>query len=59
MIWGKYPEMGSLDYMVVLIFNFLRNLHTVFRGLDHSKFHPLMYKSSNLSVSSHILVNTY
>lgn len=29
-LWGMYPEVAFLDYMIILYFNFLRNDYTVY-----------------------------
>lgn len=52
----RNPEAGLLDYMVVLLFNLLRNLHIIF----HSECNHLFTfpPTSAQGFCSHILTNT-
>ena len=54
---GIYPEVEWLNHMVILFFNFLRTLHTVFQCLHYFTCPPATYKGSIFSTSSPTLVS--
>ena len=50
-----HPEVELLDHMVVLFFNFLKNLHTIFCGCTSLYFH---LSSISLHVFLHISISS-